>query len=144
MVQKHHMQQQHPALYLTPQIVNYIHGLIGCIHNHQKGMLPLSIEQALQAQSASGLATTLDEADIWTLLASQDICTSEEQLLHIVTQWCKAHASDQFLQMMMHIDFGRLKHAQVFHYPSFLETFCVEAIPVNTGLRQPVPWTPSY
>ncbi|KAL3143108.1 hypothetical protein ABBQ38_003381 [Trebouxia sp. C0009 RCD-2024] len=72
----------------------------------------LSAEQALQTSSATGLATTLDEADIWALLFSQDICMSEEQLLHLVTQWCKAHASAQFLQMMMHIDFGHLNHVQ--------------------------------
>ena len=81
----------------------------------------LSAEHMLQAQSANSLGTTLDEDDIWDLLTFQDVCMSEEQLLHIVTEWCKAHASDHFLQMMMHIDFGRLNHEQVLHCKAFVQ-----------------------
>lgn len=87
----------------------------------EQGLLLLSVGKALQAQSVTSLATTLDETDMMALLSSQDICMSEEQLLHIVTEWCKAHASDQFLDMMMYIDFGRLTHAQVSHYKTFLQ-----------------------
>ena len=76
-------------------------------------MILLSAAHIFQAQSATSLAATLDEEAMWELLLSQDVCMSEEQLLHIVTEWCKAHAPDQFLQMMMHIDFGRLKYEQV-------------------------------
>lgn len=125
---------RHSRLHSPPNSDRNLHTWVDLLHTAptKELLVLLSAEQALQTSSATGLATTLDEADIWALLFSQDICMSEEQLLHLVTQWCKAHASAQFLQMMMHIDFGHLNHVQVLQHKCFLHSFEAVHVPLQS------------
>lgn len=67
----------------------------------------------LQFNSITDLAETLQEADMWSLLQSHDLCISEDHLLHMVKTWCLRHQPQAFQQMAMHIDFGRLSFEQV-------------------------------
>lgn len=70
-------------------------------------------DAALQFDSVTSLAETLDEAAIWGLLQSQDLCISENHLLHLVHTWCVRNQPEAFPKMAMHIDYGLLTSEQV-------------------------------
>ena len=70
-------------------------------------------EALLQFGSVTSLAATLDEAAVWSLLTSQDLCISENHLFHLVKTWCARNQPETFLQMAMYIDFGQLTQEQV-------------------------------
>lgn len=70
-------------------------------------------EAILQFGSVTSLAATLDEAAVWSMLTSQDLCISENHLFHLVNTWCARNQPEIFLQMAMYIDFGQLTQEQV-------------------------------